>query len=209
MGVRPPKNAKISKDQKRALSWKHNMLYRAVICVLAQEGHYAVRVAYLGLTVNSRNANSPYSRPFNANGEVNTDDAVYHLARNGRPIDWAVHESVVTFTRSYLREWIHRCAPTSRDDTRLRHVYTMLYPQPPQVELLDLAAPANEQLEVISRSAVEPLAVVPHTCAPQSPAPSSGSELFRPDVNMNVPKYPDEPEFTLDPRAENKGPSGM
>jgi hypothetical protein len=209
MGVRPPKNAKISKDQKRALSWKHNALYRAVIFMLAQEGHYVVRVAHLGLTVNSRNANSLYSRPFDTDGEVNTDDAVCHLARNGRPMDWAAHESVVTFARSYLREWIHQRVPTSRDDIQLRHIYTMLYPEPPQVELLNPAAPTNEQLEVIPRSAVEPPAVVPHAHAPQSPAPSSGSELFRPNVNMNVPEYPDEPEFTLDPRAEDEGPSGI
>jgi hypothetical protein len=85
----------------------------------------------------------------------------------------------------------------------------MLYPQPAQVELLNPAAPTNEQLEVISQSAVEPPAVAPHARAPQSPAPSSGSELFGPDVNMNVPEYPDEPEFTLDPRAEDEGPLGM
>jgi hypothetical protein len=85
----------------------------------------------------------------------------------------------------------------------------MLYPQPPQVKLLDPAAPTNEQLEVIPRSAVESPAVVPHTCTPQSPAPSSGSDLFRPNVNMNIPEYLNELEFTLDPWAKNEGPLGM
>jgi hypothetical protein len=28
-------------------------------------------------------------------------------------------------------------------------------------------------------------------------------------IVTNVPEYPDEPEFTLDPRAEDKGPLGM
>jgi hypothetical protein len=60
----------------------------------------------------------------------------------------------------------------------------MLYPQPPQVELLDPTAPTNEQLEVIPRSAVEPPAVAPHAHAPQSSAPSSGSDLFGPSVAM-------------------------
>jgi hypothetical protein len=51
--------------------------------------------------------------------------------------------------------------------------------------------------------------MVPHARAPRSPADSSGSDLFRPDVNVNVPEYPDEPEFTLDPRAKDEGLSGI
>jgi hypothetical protein len=55
--------------------------------MLAQEGHYASRVTHLGITVNSRNTNSMYSGPFDGNGEVDTDDAVRHLAKTGQTLE--------------------------------------------------------------------------------------------------------------------------
>jgi hypothetical protein len=78
-----PKLVKISKDQKQAFSWQNNAFYYAVICVLAEEGHYVLQVAHMGLTVNLRNTNSMYSRPFDSNGEVDMDDTVCHLAKTG------------------------------------------------------------------------------------------------------------------------------
>jgi hypothetical protein len=93
-----PRLVKISKDQKRALSWQNNTFYHTVICVLTQEGHYALWVAYLGLTVNSRNMNSTYSGPFNGNGEVDIDDAVHHLAKTRQTIEWAAYKGIMEFT---------------------------------------------------------------------------------------------------------------
>jgi hypothetical protein len=212
IGVRAPKLpklVKISKDQKRALSWQNNTFHCAVICVLTQEGHYASRVAHLGLTVNSRNTNSTYSGPFNGNGEVDTDDAVCYLAKTGRTLEWAAHESIVEFARAYIHEWIRRRTPSSRDDMRLRCVYASIYPQPPNVELLDPTASVSEQLEVIPRNAAKPPAVASHPCAPRSPALSSESKLFGPNVNMNAPEYPHEPEYTPDIRGVDDGPSSM
>jgi hypothetical protein len=92
---------------------------------------------------------------------------------------------------------------------RLRRVYVSIYPQPPNVELLDPMASVSKQLEVIPHNAAEPPAVAPHPHAPRSPALSSESELFGPDVNMNAPEYLDEPEYTLDIRDVDDGPSGM
>jgi hypothetical protein len=122
-----PKLVKISKDQKQALSWQHNAFYHTVICVLTQEGHYVSWVAHLGLTVNLRNTNSTYSGPFDNNGEVNTDDAVHHLAKTGWPVEWAAHKSIVEFTWSYICEWICHCTPSSRDNMRLRCIYISIY----------------------------------------------------------------------------------
>jgi hypothetical protein len=92
---------------------------------------------------------------------------------------------------------------------RLRCVYVSIYPQPPNVELLDSMAPVSKQLEVIPHNTAEPPAVAPHPCTPRSPALSSESELFGPDVNMNAPEYPDELEYTPDNRGVDNGPSGM
>jgi hypothetical protein len=86
IGIRAPKLSKpikISKNQKRALSWQNNAFHHAVICVLTQEGHYVSWVTHLGITVNLRNMNSMYSGPFDSNGKVDTDDAVRHLAKTG------------------------------------------------------------------------------------------------------------------------------
>jgi hypothetical protein len=38
---------------------------------------------------------------------------------------------------------------------------------------------------------------------------SSESELFGPDININVLDYPDELEYTLDTKGVDDGPSGM
>jgi hypothetical protein len=92
---------------------------------------------------------------------------------------------------------------------RLRCVYTSIYPQLPNVELLNPTALVSEQLEVIPRNATEPPAVAPHPHAPRSPALSSESELFGPDVNMNASEYPDEPEYTPDIRGVDNGLSSM
>jgi hypothetical protein len=101
IGVRAPKKLpkpiKISKDQKQVLSWQNNTFYCAVICVLAQEGHYASRVTHLGITVNLRNMNSTYSGPFDSNGEVDTDDTVCHLTKTGQILEWAAHEGIMEF----------------------------------------------------------------------------------------------------------------
>jgi hypothetical protein len=177
--------------------------------MLAQEGHYALWVAHLGLTVNSRNMNSTYSGPFDGNGEVDTDDAVHHLAKTGWTLEWAAHEGIIEFAQAYIRKWIRCCTPSSRDDTRLRCIYASIYPQLPNVELLDPTASISEQLKVIPRNTAEPPAVAPHPRAPRSPALSSESELFRPNVNMNAPEYPDEPEYTPDITGVDDGPSGM
>jgi hypothetical protein len=168
-----------------------------------------LRVAHLGLTVSSRNMNSMYSRPFNGNSKVDTDDVVHHLAKTSQLIDWAVHKGVVEFARSYICEWSCHHTPSSRDDTRLRCVYASLYPQPPNVELLDPNTPVGEQLEIIPHNAAKPPAVAPHPRVPRSPALSSESELFGPDVNMNAPDYPDKPEYTPDTRGVDDGLSGM
>jgi hypothetical protein len=69
---------------------------------------------------------------------------------------------------------------------RLRCIYASLYPQLPNVKLLDLNALVSEQLEVIPHNTAEPPAVAPHPHMPRSPALSSESELFSPDVNMNA-----------------------
>jgi hypothetical protein len=92
---------------------------------------------------------------------------------------------------------------------RLRHIYVSIYPQLPNVKLLDPTALVSEQLEVIPRNTAKPPAVAPHPHAPRSPALSSGSKLFSPDMNMNVSEYLDEPEYTLDTRGVDNGPSGM
>jgi hypothetical protein len=92
---------------------------------------------------------------------------------------------------------------------RLRRIYASIYPQPPNVELLDPTALVNEQLEVIPHNAAEPPAMAPHPCAPRFPALSSESKLFSPNVNMNAPEYPDELEYTPDTRGVDNGPSGM
>jgi hypothetical protein len=92
---------------------------------------------------------------------------------------------------------------------RLRRVYASIYPQPPNVELLDPMVLVSEQLEVIPHNATEPPAVAPHPRTPRSPALSSESELFGPDMNMNAPEYPDEPEYTPDTRGVDDGPLGM
>jgi hypothetical protein len=67
----------------------------------------------------------------------------------------------------------------------------------------------SEQLKVIPRNAAEPPAVAPHPRTPRSPALSSESDLFSPDVNMNAPEYPDELVYTLDITGVDNGPSGM
>jgi hypothetical protein len=64
-------------------------------------------------------------------------------------------------------------------------------------------------LEVISCNTTEPPAVASHPCAPRSPALSSKSELFSPDVNMNALEYLDELEYTLDTRGVDNGPLDM
>jgi hypothetical protein len=92
---------------------------------------------------------------------------------------------------------------------RLRCIYVSIYPQLPNVELLDPMALVSKQLEVIPCNAAKPPAVALHPRAPRSPALSSESELFGPDVNMNAPEYPDEPEYTPDIRGVDDGPSGM
>jgi hypothetical protein len=84
-----------------------------------------------------------------------------------------------------------------------------IYPQPPNVELLNPTVSVNEQLEVIPCNATKPPAVAPHPCAPRSPTLSSESEIFGPNVNMNAPEYPDEPEYTPDTRGVDNRPSGM
>jgi hypothetical protein len=84
-----------------------------------------------------------------------------------------------------------------------------IYPQPPNVKLLDPMALVSEQLKVISHNITEPPTVAPYPHTPRSPALSSESKLFGPNVNMNVPEYPDEPEYTLDTRGVDNGPSGM
>jgi hypothetical protein len=177
--------------------------------MLAQEGHYASWVTYLGITVNLRNTNSMYSGLFDGNGEVDIDDTVRHLAKTGRTLEWAAYEGVVEFAQAYIREWIRYCTPSSRDDMRLRRIYASIYPQPPNVELLDPTASISEQLKIIPHNAAEPPTVAPHPCAPRSPALSSESDLFGPDVNMNAPEYPDEPEYTPDTTGVDNGPSGM
>jgi hypothetical protein len=70
-------------------------------------------------------------------------------------------------------------------------------------------ASISEQLEVIPHNAAKPPTVAPHPHAPRSPALSSESDLFSPDVNMNAPEYPDEPEYTPDTTGVDDGPSGM
>jgi hypothetical protein len=92
---------------------------------------------------------------------------------------------------------------------RLRHVYTSIYPQLPNVELLDPTVLVSKQLKVIPCNTTKPPAVAPHPCAPRSPALSSESELFGPDVNMNAPEYLDELEYTPDIRGVDDGPSSM
>jgi hypothetical protein len=92
---------------------------------------------------------------------------------------------------------------------RLRCVYASIYPQPPNVELLDPMAPVSKQLEVIPYNAAEPPAVAPHPHAPRSPALSSESKLFSPDMNMNAPEYSDKLEYTPDTRGVDDGLSGM
>jgi hypothetical protein len=92
---------------------------------------------------------------------------------------------------------------------RLRHVYVSIYPQPPNIELLDPMASISEQLKVIPCNATKPPAVAPHPCTPRSPALSSESKLFSPEVNMNAPEYPDELEYTPDTRGVDNRPSGI
>jgi hypothetical protein len=116
-------------------------------------------------------------------------------------MEWAAHEGIVEFTQAYIHEWIRCYTPSSRDDMRLRHVYTSIYSQPPNVKLLDPTPLVSEQLEVIPCNATEPSAVAPYSCAPRSPAFSSESKPFSPEVNMNALEYPDEPEYTLDIRG--------
>jgi hypothetical protein len=159
--------------------------------------------------VNLRNMNSIYSRPFDGNGEVDTDNTVHHLAKTGRTLEWAAHEGIVEFAQAYICEWIRRCTPSSRDDMRLRCVYASIYPQPPNVELLDPTASISKQLEVIPHNAAEPPTVAPHPRASRSPALSSESDLFGPNVNMNTPEYPDEPEYTPDTTGVDNGLLGM
>jgi hypothetical protein len=137
--------------------------------MLAQEGHYASWVAHLGLTVNLRNTNSTYSGPFDSNSKVDIDDVVCHLAKKGQTLEWAAHEGTVEFAQAYIPEWIRHHTPSSRDDMRLRRIYVSIYPQLPNVELLDPTASVSEQLEVIPRNTAEPPAVAPHPRAPRSP----------------------------------------
>jgi hypothetical protein len=85
----------------------------------------------------------------------------------------------------------------------------MCPPQPPNVELLNPMALVSKQLEVIPCNTTEPPTVAPHPRAPRSPALSSDSKLFSPDVNMNAPEYPDEPEYTLDIKGVDNGPSSV
>jgi hypothetical protein len=51
--------------------------------------------------------------------------------------------------------------------------------------------------------------MAPHSHAPRSPALSSKSDLFSPDVNMNAPEYLDKPEYTPDTTGVDDGPLGM
>jgi hypothetical protein len=153
--------------------------------------------------------NSMYSGLFDGNGEVDTDDAVCHLAKTRQTLEWAAYESIVEFAQAYIREWIQCCTPSSRYNMRLRCVYTSIYPQPPNVKLLDPTMSVSQQLEVIPHNATEPPAVAPHPHTPRSLALSSESELFGPDVNMNAPEYLDEPEYTPDIRGVDDGPSDM
>jgi hypothetical protein len=150
-----------------------------------------------------------YSGPFNGNGEVDTDDAVRHLAKTGQTLEWAAYEGVMEFAQAYIREWIRRRTPSSRDDMRLRCVYASIYPQPPNVKFLDPTASISEQLEVIPCNAAEPPTVAPYPRAPRSPALSSESDLFGPDVNMNASEYLDKPEYTPDTMGVDDRPSGM
>jgi hypothetical protein len=113
------------------------------------------------------------------------------------------------FTWAYIYEWIRHHTPSSRDDTELRCVYASIYPQLPNVELLNPTALVSEQLEIIPHNAAKPPTVAPHPHAARSPALSSESELFSPDVNMNPPEYLDELEYTPDTRGVNDGPLGM
>jgi hypothetical protein len=92
---------------------------------------------------------------------------------------------------------------------RLRHVYVSIYPQLPNVKLLDSMVPVSKQLEVIPHNAAEFPAVALHPHAPRSPALSSESELFGPNVNMNALEYPDELEYTPDTRGVDDRPSGI
>jgi hypothetical protein len=69
-------------------------------------------------------------------------------------------------------------------------------------------ASVSKQLEVIPCNAADS-AVAPHPHAPRSPALSSESKLFDPNVNINAPKYTDELEYTPDIRGVDNGPSGM
>jgi hypothetical protein len=92
---------------------------------------------------------------------------------------------------------------------RLRRVYASIYPQLPNVELLDPTASISKQLEIIPHNTAKPPTMALHPCAPRSPALSSESDLFSPDVNMNAPEYLDKPEYTLDTTGVDDGPSGM
>jgi hypothetical protein len=124
-------------------------------------------------------------------------------------LEWATYEGVIEFAQAYIHVWIQHRTPSSRDDTRLRCIYASIYPQPPNVKLLNPMVSISEQLEVIPHNATEPPAVAPYPHASRSPALSSESELFGPDVNMNAPEYLDEPEYTPNTIGVDNGPSGM
>jgi hypothetical protein len=89
------------------------------------------------------------------------------------------------------------------------YVYVSIYPQLPNVELLNPIVSVSKQLEVIPHNTTKPPAVAPHPRAPRSPTLSSKSELFGPNMNINAPEYPDEPEYTPDIKGVDDGLSGM
>jgi hypothetical protein len=92
---------------------------------------------------------------------------------------------------------------------RLRHVYASIYPQLPNVKLLNPMASISKQLEDIPHNTAEPPVVAPHPRAPRSPTLSSESDLFSPNVNMNAPEYLDELEYTPDTTGVDNGLSNM
>jgi hypothetical protein len=179
MGVSNPKGIKLSKEEEQTYSWWHYAFWCAVIYILTQPGHYEAQIAHLKLTVNPRSTNLLYRGPFDKGNDVEMDNAVRHLAKNGITLNWATHESIIEFARSYICDWMRCSSPQSRVDSRLNCIYQATYQTLPWVEFFNPNVPLSAMIDIIPCTVTEPTA---------------------------VQGYPDELGINLDTRTEDNRP---
>jgi hypothetical protein len=134
----------------------------------------------LKLTVNPRSTNSLYRGLFDKGNNVKVDDAIQHLAKNRITLNWATHESIIEFARSYICNQIRHSSLQSRVDSKLNHIYQATYQTPPQVEFFNPNTPLSTMIKIIPCTTTEPIA---------------------------VQGYPDEPGINLDTRTKDNKPT--